>query len=180
MHSSMTRGALLMAAAAFLAVPAQAQDLKGSLLNDFERQRGNVLMLVGAMPESGLRSAPTEGVRDFAQQIQHVVQGNIGIIQSGLDQPVEIPQLDPEVYLNSKDELTNMVNVAYDLIAEMIGSMSDADLMAEGQLFGQVTVPKWQIIKTAYEHATWTLGATIPYVRMAGGTPGAYNFLPST
>lgn len=168
-----------VAVLALTTVPASAQDIKSSLLDDFERQRGNVLGMVDAMPESGLRTAPTEGVRDFAQQIEHVVQGNVGIIQSGYDRPVDIPQMDPEVYLNSKAELKNMVNTGFDLIAEMISGMSDDDMQAETQLFGQATVQKWQLVKTAYEHAVWTLGATVPYVRMNGGTPPGYNLIPS-
>ena len=172
------RSAVVVAVATLAAIPLQAQDVKSSLLNDFERQRGNVLGMIDAMPEAGLRTAPTEGVRDFAQQIEHVVQGNVGIVQSGYDRPVDIPQMDPEVYLNSKAELKKMVNTGFDLLAEMIGSMSDADMQAEANLFGQATVKKWQLIKTAYEHAVWTLGATVPYVRSQGGTPPGYNLIP--
>ena len=178
MLRKLSMSAALVAAAALVTVPLGAQDIKNSLLNDFERQRGNVLGMVDAMPESGLRTAPTEGVRDFAQQIQHVVQGNVGIVQSGYDRPVEIPEMDPEVYLNSKEELKNMVNAGFDLIAEMVGSMSDDELQQDTQLFGQATVKKWQLIKTAYEHAVWTLGATVPYLRMQGGTPPGYNLIP--
>ena len=117
-------------------------------------------------------------MRDFAQQIEHVVQGNVGIVSSGYDRPVDIPEMDPEVYLNSKAELKNMVNTGFDLIADMVGSMSDDDLHAETNLFGQATVQKWVLIKTAHEHAVWTLGATVPYIRMQGGTPPAYNLIP--
>ena len=83
------------------------------------------------------------------------------------------------MYLNSKDELKNMVNVGFDVIKEMLEGMSTEDLNADTQLFGQATVKKWQLVKTAYEHAVWTLGATIPYVRMQGGTPPGYNLIPS-
>ena len=180
MQRMFSKAAAFMALAVLVAAPLSAQDIKSSLLNDFERQRGNVLGMVDAMPESGLRTAPTEGVRDFAQQIEHVVQGNVGIVSSGYDRPVDIPQMDPESYLNSKAELKNMVNAGFDLIAEMVGNMSDADMQAEATLFGQATVEKWVLIKTAYEHAVWTLGATVPYVRGQGGTPPGYNLVPSS
>ncbi|MGI9627786.1 MAG: DinB family protein [Longimicrobiales bacterium] len=177
----MNRSALYAALTVALMAPSVgAQELKSSLIDDFQRQRGNVLGMVEAMPEAGLRTAPTEGVRDFAQQIEHVVQGNVGIIQSGIDAPVDIPQMDPEVYLNSKEELKRMVNVGYDLIGEMLAGMSDADLNSEASLFGQATVQKWQLVKTAYEHGVWTLGATIPYVRMQDGTPPGYNLIPGS
>ena len=177
----MTRSLFTAALAlAVLAPAAQAQDVKSSLINDFQRQRDNVLGMVDAMPEAGLRTAPTEGVRDFAEQIEHVVQGNVGIVRSGFDRPAEIPQMEADVYLNSKDELKVFVNAGYDLVIEMIESMSEADMMADANLFGQATVQKWQLVKTAYEHAVWTLGATIPYVRSQGGTPPGYNLIPGS
>lgn len=167
-----------LALAALCTAPLAAQDMRAALMDDFERQRGNVLGMVDAMPESGLRSAPTEGVRDFAQQIEHVVQGNLGIIGSGFDRPVGIDGFDPEAYLNSKEELKRFVNAGYDEVAEVLGQMSDADMGGETGLFGQATVERWKLIQTAYEHAVWTLGATVPYLRLEGSAPPGYNLIP--
>ena len=175
----MIRRTLLAATLALLAAaPVAAQDVKATLLNDFERQRANVLSMVDVMPESGLRTAPTEGVRDFAQQIEHVAAGNVSIIRSGVDRPVTLEGFDPEVYLNSKDELKRFVNAAYDAVGDMIEAVPAADMTGETQLFGQATVQRWQLIKTAYEHGVWTLGATVPYVRMQGSAPQGYNLIP--
>jgi coenzyme F420-reducing hydrogenase alpha subunit len=149
------------------------------LVDDFERQRANVLGMVDAMPESGLRTAPTEGVRDFAQQIEHVVGGNVSIIGSGVDRNAS-GLGDPEEYLNSKEQLKAFVNRGYDAVKEMIEGMTEEDLQAETSLFGQATVTKYRLIQTAYEHAVWTLGATVPYVRSQGGTPPGYNLIPGT
>lgn len=171
----------LMTAAALVALctaPLAAQDMTAALADDFERQRANVLGMVDAMPEAGLRTAPTEGVRDFAQQIQHIVQGNVGIIQSGYDRPVEIPEMDAEVYLNSKDELKRFVNAGYDLIGQMVSDMSAAEMAGETSLFGQATVARWKLVQTAYEHGVWTLGATVPYLRLQGASPPGYNLIP--
>ena len=177
----MKRGLLTtMALAALCTAPLGAQDMRAALADDFERQRNNVLGMVDAMPESGLRTSPTEGVRDFAEQIEHVVQGNVGIISSGYDRPVDIPEMDPETYLNSKEELKIFVNAGYDLIDEMLTNMTADDMDDETQLFGQATVQKWKLVQTAYEHAVWTLGATVPYLRMNGSAPPGYNLIPGT
>lgn len=165
-----------LALAAF-ALPASAQDMRAALMDDFERMRGNVLMMIDAMPEDGLRSAPTEGVRDFAQQIEHVVMGNVSIIGSGVDRPAA-GLGDAEVYLNSKSELVAFVNRGFDTVGEMLSGMSDADMMADANLFGQATVEKWKLAQTAYEHGVWTLGATVPYVRSNRGAPAGYNLIP--
>ncbi|MFQ5536508.1 MAG: DinB family protein [Gemmatimonadota bacterium] len=157
-----------------------APEVLASLRDDFRRQKGNVVRMVAAMPEAGLRTAPTEGVRDFAQQIEHIVQGNMGIVGSGMDHPVRISGFDPEVYLNSKEELTRFVEAGFDAVDTMLAAMTPEDLHREASLFGQAMVPKWKLIQTAYEHGVWTLGATVPYVRLQGGTPPAYNLIPGS
>ena len=159
--------------------PLRAQTPKAKFIADFERMRTNVLAMVDSMPAAGLRTAPTEGVRDFAEQIEHVVIGNVNLIASGIDADRIPLGLDKDVYLNDKAELKRMVNVGFDRVRDMLTAMSDADLAAEGRLFGQIARPKWQIVQAAYEHGLWTLGATVPYVRMQGGTPHSYGIVPS-
>jgi hypothetical protein len=173
----MPRLFLAVIALSSLAVPASAQDMRAALMDDFERMRGNVLMMIDAMPEGRLRTAPTEGVRDFAQQIEHVVMGNVSIIGSGVDRPAS-GLGDAEVYLNSRPELIAFVNRGFDAVAGMLSEMSDDDMMADANLFGQATVEKWKLAQTAYEHGVWTLGATVPYVRTEGGAPAGYNLIP--
>lgn len=176
----MTRSHLSLAVCALAvltAAPVAGQDMRVALMDDFERMRGNVLMMIDAMPESGLRTAPTEGVRDFAEQIEHVVMGNVSIIGSGVDRPAS-GLGDPEVYLNSTSELIAFVNRGFDTVHEMLSAMSDADMTADANLFGQATVERWKLAQTAYEHGVWTLGATVPYVRTNGGAPAGYNLIP--
>ena len=155
------------------------QDVKADLLADFERQRANVLAYVDAMPAAGLRTAPTEGVRDFAQQIEHVALGNVNIVTTGFDANRVDLGLDADVYLSDKTELERMVNVAFDRVRDVISAMSPAELAETGTLFGQVPAPRWKIARTAYEHGVWTLGATVPYLRLQGATPPGYDLIPT-
>jgi DinB superfamily len=173
-------GAVLIAAL-LLAPPSEAaaQASAEHYVADFERMRVNVLAMVDSMPVAGLRSAPTPGVRDFAQQIEHVVVGNVNIIASGIDADRIPLGLDRDIYLNDKAELKRLVNAGFDRVREMLLAMSPDDLQAEGQLFGQIPRPKWQIIEAAHEHGIWTLGAVVPYVRLRGGTPHSYGLVPA-
>lgn len=161
-----------------LAPPLQGQDLKGKLQDDFQRLRANVHGMVQAMPESGLRTAPTEGVRDFAQQIEHVATGAVSIISLGVDSDQVDLGMDPEVYLNDPVELGRFVDAAFDRVDQLIDDMSEDDLNAPGSLFGQLERPRWMIVQLAYEHGVWTLGATVPYLRLNGATPPGYNLIP--
>lgn len=177
MHASLIRTgtalAVLMLTATATAVTAQG--MKDVFMNDFERQRANVLAYVEAMPEDGLRTAPTDGVRDFAQQIEHIVGGAVNIVGSGVDRSATDIG-DPEAYLNSTAALMDFVNAGFDQVIAMVESSTEESLMEEGNLFGSPKV-NWKILKTAYEHGVWTLGATVPYLRLQGATPPGYNVI---
>lgn len=177
-HRWAARAGALAALLTLVPPSASAQDFRERFVADFERMRVNVLAMVDSMPAAGLRSAPTEGVRDFAQQIEHVVIGNVNLIASGIDADRIPLGLDPDTYLNDKAELKRLVNVEFDRVRDMLNAMSPGDFMAEGRLFGQIPAPRWRIVQAAYEHGIWTLGATVPYVRLQGGTPHSYGIAP--
>lgn len=168
--------ALLLALAA---QPTLAQSPKEKYIADFERMRASVLGMVDSMPAAGLRSAPTQGVRNFAEQVEHVVVGNVNLIASGIDADRTPLGIDKEVYLHDKAELKRFVNLGFDRVRDMLSAMSQEDLAAEGRLFGRVPLPKWQIIQAAFEHGIWTLGQTVPYVRLQGGTPHSFRINPA-
>ncbi|UCC25898.1 MAG: DinB family protein [Gemmatimonadales bacterium] len=163
--------------ALLLAGPMAAQD-KSKLMDDFLRLRRNVVGMVDAMPASGLRTAPTEGVRDFAQQIEHIAAGAVNIIALGVDTDAVDLGMSPGEYLNDKDALKEFVNRAFDRVDAMLASMSPEDLQEAGSLFGQLERPRWMIVQVAHEHGVWTLGATVPYLRMNGAAPPGYNLVP--
>lgn len=157
---------------------ALAQSPKEKYVADFERMRRSVLGMVDSMPAAGLRTAPTPGVRNFAEQIEHVVVGNVNLIASGIDADRTPLGIEKEVYLNDKAELRRFVDIGFDRVRDMLNAMSPEDLAAEGKLFGRIPLPKWQIIQAAFEHGIWTLGQTVPYVRLQGGTPHSFSIVP--
>lgn len=176
--SSFRRGLLAVTTLLLVgATPAVAQD-QAKLRDDFQRLRRNVLGMVDAMPASGLRTAPTEGVRDFAQQIEHIAAGAVNIITRGVDADGIDLGMDPEVYLNDKAALSAFVEAAFDRIDTLLAQMSPEELRAPGSLFGQLERPRWMIVQVAHEHGVWTLGATVPYLRMNGAAPPGYNLVP--
>lgn len=164
--------------AACLAAPAAAQDHKTRLQSDFQRLRGNVLAMVEAMPAAALRSAPTDGVRDFAEQIEHIASGSVNIIATGVDSDDVDLGMNRDRYLDDKEALAAFVNAAFDRVDAMLAEMTPEDLESPGSLFVRLERPRWMIVQAAYEHGVWTLGATVPYLRTAGVAPPGYNLVP--
>jgi hypothetical protein len=64
-------------------------------------------------------------------------------------------------------------------VVRTVRAVSDAELSETTTLFGQATVRKETALRTAYEHGVWTLGSTIPYLRLKGATPPAYQLVPA-
>lgn len=170
-------------AAVLLFAPASSSQMldaaafRASAVDDFRRMRGNVLQIVDAMPDSALHFTPTPGVRNFAEQIEHIVVGNVNIVASGVG--AEAPSLgDKAVYLDDKGELRAFVERGFDGVEEILEGMGDAELQEEGTLFGQIPTPKWKIVELAYEHGVWTMGSLVPYMRLNGVTPPSYGLVP--
>lgn len=161
------------------AYPTQAQEVGEKLRDDFRRLRANTVGMVEAMPLEGLRTAPTEGVRDFAEQVEHIAAGAVNIISRGVDSDRIDLGMDRDVYLNDRDSLVVFVNAAFDRVDALLAGMGPEELRATGSLFGQLDRPRWMIVQAAYEHGVWTLGATVPYLRMNGAAPPGYNLVPA-
>ncbi len=127
-----------------------------------------------AIPDSALRWAPTDEVRDYAEQILHITQGNLGIVAQAVTggSPPELG--DPEAFLNDAAALEAAVNGAYEWILEGLRKIPTEELAAETNLFG-MQMAKWQAYNFAITHGYWTRGQLVPYLRMNGVAPPRYR-----
>jgi hypothetical protein len=147
---------------------------KEYLIANFERQRDVVLKYVDAMPDSGLSFQPTKGVRTFAQQIEHLIQAFLyngtSVVASGAKPPL---LGDPGVYLKNKAALKEYVKKGFDYTIGMVQNLPAADYEATVKMF-DIKRTRWQWFLGLQDHATWTLGQTVPYLRLNGVTPPQY------
>ena len=159
------------APAAAAAKPASPTDI---MLADVERQRKNVLDYIEVAPDSVLRFRSTPGVRTYAQQIHHIAAANVMILSRVFGAAPLAPADTAQVF-NDKGALRAYVNAAYDHTAQVVRSATPASLAKESTVFGMTrSGARW--IDGVLEHGTWTLGQTVPYLRMNGLTPP--NYLP--
>lgn len=158
---------------ALAASPLAAQGItRDVLVADFDRQKTILMAYVDAMPDSGMAFAPTKGVRTYAQQLEHIAQAT-GMIIAGVSGAGAPPAGDPKVYLKDKAALKDFIARSFDFAAGAVRGMSDAALGAETELFGMKRTG-WKWVLGTHEHTAWTLGQTVPYLRMNGVTPPSY------
>ena len=149
------------------------QRMKDDLVSDLERQRKNLLDYVNVAPDSMLRFQATPGVRTYAQQIHHAASVVPMLVGTGLGATLPAEPTDTPRLLSNKTALRDYVNASYDYAVKTVRDAQPQAFMAEKTIFGMTrNGTRW--VHGALEHATWTLGQTVPYLRMNKVTPPGY------
>ena len=149
---------------------------KSIMLIDWERQRKNVLAYIDAMPDSAIAFAPTPGVRTFAQQIDHFVGTNTeiaAVVLRGLKQPPTLG--DSAQYLHRKAALREFTVRSYDYLVASLKPATPDQLSKTYTLYNQPAAPAWRWLDLSHEHAVFTFGQVIPYLRLNKVTPPPYD-----
>lgn len=163
--------------AALTAPPAAAQQYmsKTTFAGILEHQKSFLLQYVDAAPDSMLGWRPVPGVRSFAEQIEHAAFSDAFVGHMLIVGNRDMPSFgDSTVYRRSKAALREAVTRAMDHTIEMINGVTDAQMMEEVSLFGR-RMPRHRALLLLLDHFPWTLGQTVPYLRMHGVTPPPYT-----
>ncbi len=149
---------------------------KDALIAIVENHRGAVLRYIDAAPDSMLGFRPTRGVRTFAEQIEHAAGSDAFIAHQAITGSSKgIPSMgDTAVYLHNKAALKTYAAAAMDHTLEMLRGVSDASLDENIVQFGN-KVTRGRALMELLDHFPWTLGQTVPYLRLNGVTPPEYS-----
>lgn len=149
---------------------------QAALITVVENHRGAVLRYIDAAPDSMLGFRPTKGVRNFAEQIEHAAVSDaliahLAITGSTKDMPMFG---DSAKYLHNKAELKKAAAAAMDHTITMLKGVSDAAMMENIVQFGN-KVTRARALMELLDHFPWTLGQTVPYLRLNGVVPPEYS-----
>ena len=165
--------AIPVAAALARPVAAQAIPARAVLLENVERSRQNILKYVDAAPDSVLRYRLMPGVRTFGEQVEHAAGATTFIIAAAWKVKLAPAAGDTAARRRDKAALRGFVNERYDAFAGAVRAATPQQLAASATYAG-TTAAGWRWVDTALEHATWTLGQTVPYLRANGVKPPQY------
>ncbi|MGE0554021.1 MAG: DinB family protein [Gemmatimonadales bacterium] len=174
MQSRATVLAFTMALAPALAAAQSPSPM--AMIEAWEHHHRHILAVIDAAPDTMLAFRTTPGVRTFAEQIDHV--GNVAArITAGAVLGRELPAgllPDPAGYLGDKAKLRAQTDRVFRYVLEALASLGDAELLEERRVFGgSMTRFRWNL--TALQHSAWTLGQTVPYLRMNGIAPPQFT-----
>lgn len=152
----------------------EADSLRQVFIHGYEQHRAMDTAYVRAVPDSALRWAYSPEVRDYAEQIEHIVIDNVRFVAGGV-RGEDPPSLgDTAVYLNDRQELERAVNESYDYVLQTLRELSDEELLASTEMFGE-EMATWRVFQFGLQHADWTRGQLVPYLRMHGVTPPGWK-----
>lgn len=149
---------------------------RAALISIVENHKGAVLRYIDAAPDSMLGFRPTRGVRTFAEQIEHAAGSDAYIAHVAITGSEKgIPSMgDSAVYLHSKAALKTYAATAMDHTIAMLRGLSDAAMDKNIVQFGH-KVTRSRALMELLDHFPWTLGQTVPYLRLHGVTPPEYS-----
>lgn len=149
---------------------------QAALISIVENHKGAVLRYIDAAPDSMLGFRPTPGVRTFAQQIEHAAGSDALIAHLAITGSMKgIPPMgDSAVYLHDKAALKAYAAAAMDHTVAMLRGVSDAAMDENIVQFGN-KVTRGRALMELLDHFPWTLGQTVPYLRLNGVTPPEYS-----
>ena len=162
-----------------LPTPAAAQKhlvSRAALIAIVENHKGAVLRYIEAAPDSMLGFRPTPGVRTFAEQIEHAAGSDAFIAHTAITGSAKgIPAMgDTAVYLHNKAALKTYAAAAMDHTIAMLRGLSDAAMDQNIVQFDH-KVTRGRALMELLDHFPWTLGQTVPYLRLNGVTPPEYS-----
>jgi hypothetical protein len=148
---------------------------RDALIAVVEVHRGAVLRYIDAAPDSMLGFRPTKGVRTFAEQIEHAAGSDALIAHLAITGSAKVPAMgDSAVYLHDKVALKKYATAAMDHTLQMLKGVSDAAMAENIVQFGN-KVTRGRALMELLDHFPWTLGQTVPYLRLNGVTPPEYS-----
>ena len=148
---------------------------RAALITIVENHKGAVLRYIDAAPDSMLGFRPTRGVRSFAEQIEHAAGSDALIAHLAITGSMSVPAMgDSAVYLHNKAALKVYAAAAMDHTIAMLRGLSDAAMDEHIVQFGN-KVTRGRALMELLDHFPWTLGQTVPYLRLNGVTPPEYS-----
>jgi uncharacterized damage-inducible protein DinB len=154
------------------AQPITGDEIKTQFVNDWERAKAYTLDYLNTMPADKYSFKAVDSIRSFAQQMLHLAQGNIGLIQLASGAKADFPggNLEGSTTAQNKDSVVYYVTKSYDFAIQSIKNF-DAAKFGEPVTLRTNKATRYALFEKAFEHQTHHRGQTTIYIRLLGIRP---------
>lgn len=138
------------------------------------RTSGTVaLEFAEAMPQQdyGFRPAGLEDIYSYGEQMQHIADNNISLLQDLSGQPP------PDIYLDdetNKQAIMANIRSSFDYGAQIMEGLTEEEVMQEVDFFAR-PLPRWHVLFVTQDHTTHHCGQAVIYLRAQGIAPPYYR-----
>jgi hypothetical protein len=103
------------------------------------------------------------------------VSTNLEVAAMSLRSLKEAPFTLDTTQLHQKAALRDYTDRAYGFLLDALRSASPSQLLKQSSIYNLPAQSASRWLTLSYEHAVWTLGQTVPYLRLNGVTPPPYK-----
>jgi uncharacterized damage-inducible protein DinB len=163
---------------ALLLTPAiQAQtleDIKTQLVKDWNRAKEYTMEYLNAMPADKYTFKANDSVRNFAQQMLHLANGNVFLISQVSTEKVPAWfsfRLEQRAGAQMKDSVVHYVTESYDWVINFIKNTPTSAWGNTKKVFNRFDETTYSMMNKAFEHQTHHRGQATIYIRLVGVRP---------
>ena len=141
--------------------------LTNELIIKWENNKSYILKMLEAMPEEHYDFIPSEGMRAYKEQVEHIVSSFN--YQMAKTEFFDLPSVDN----TNKKSLIKSYNAIFDEIISELKGVKDSELKTEVKMwYGQSS--KLRILNLADNHLAHHRGQMVVYLRLKGIKPPRY------
>jgi hypothetical protein len=146
------------------------------MLDAWRHLHRHVLAVLDSATPAMLGFRPVPGVRSFAEQIHHVNDVIVRITSAGVArQPMPRGILgDTAATLHDIGKLRAQTERVFSFLFATLEAVPDSAFAEPVSLAGG-SMQRWRRNLTALQHSAWTLGQTVPYLRMNNRAPPPFT-----
>lgn len=147
-----------------------------ALIDDWQHQHRHILAVIDSATPGMLDFRTSPSVRTFAQQIYHIDEVAARIVSGAVAGIALPPGLlgDTAATLHDRALLRARTDRVFTFVLATLQGLTDEELVREQPMFGG-SMPRWRWNLTALQHSAWTLGQTVPYLRMNQRVPPPFT-----
>lgn len=149
-----------------------AQEIKAQFIKDWERAKAYTIDYLNTMPADKYSFKAHDSIRNFAQQMLHLSQGNVGLLMGAVGEPLSFARanLEGSQSAQTKDSVMYYVTASYDYAINGLKKLNPATFGEKSKFFN-FEETKYTWFHKAFEHQTHHRGQTTVYIRLQGIKP---------
>jgi len=149
-------------------------DRKEVMIAAWDRAKAYTKEFLDVATEDVYGFKPTPEIRSFAEQMHHLAVDNYKITNAaiaGVTSPTNFKDLEKEIPLMNKLEITKAVMESYDFVIVAIKNLDETKLDNTVKMFNRWDTTIEDGLNKAFEHQTHHRGQTTVYLRLKGIKP---------